>query len=107
LSAEASGTAKRCSRSSEIAAHDALKSVLTIPRNTHSAALNAMLGFMHCLDARFGWWDDPQTAVGKGRAYIDRALELDPDNADAYLVAGGLFWLERRYLPMQSRDVRC
>ena len=62
-----------------------------------SAALNAMLGFMHCLDARFSWWDDPRTAVGKGRAYIDRALELDPDNADAYLAAGGLFWLERRF----------
>jgi hypothetical protein len=33
LSAEASSTAKRCSRSPEIAAHDALKSSLTIPRN--------------------------------------------------------------------------
>ena len=52
---------------------------------------------MHCLDARFSWWDDPQTAVGKGRAYIERALELDPDNADAYLAAGGLFWFERRF----------
>jgi hypothetical protein len=36
LSAEASGTAKRCSRSPEIAAHDALKSSLTIPRNSCS-----------------------------------------------------------------------
>ena len=62
-----------------------------------SAALNAMLGFMHLLDARFSWWDDPQTAVGKARAYIDRALELDPDNADAYLAAGGLFWFERHF----------
>jgi adenylate cyclase len=62
-----------------------------------SAALNAMLGFMHLLDARFSWWDDPQTAVGKARAYIGRALELDPDNADAYLAAGGLFWFERHF----------
>ena len=62
-----------------------------------SAALNAMLGFMHMLDARFSWWDDPQTAVGKARTYIDKALELDPDNADAYLAAGGLFWFERQF----------
>ena len=62
-----------------------------------SAALNAMLGFMHLLDARFRWWDDPQTAVGKAQAYIDRALKLDPDNADAYLAAGGLFWFERHF----------
>jgi adenylate cyclase len=27
-----------------------------------SAALNAMLGFMHLLDARFSWWDDRQAA---------------------------------------------
>jgi hypothetical protein len=33
LSAEVSGAAKACSRSSEIVAHDALKSVLTIPRS--------------------------------------------------------------------------
>ena len=62
-----------------------------------SAALNAMLGFMHLLDARFSWWDDPQMAVGKARALIDKALELDPDNADAYLAAGGLFWFERHF----------
>jgi adenylate cyclase len=43
-----------------------------------SAALNAMLGFMHCLDARFGWWDDRETAIIKARAYTDEALELDP-----------------------------
>ena len=33
----------------------------------NSASLNAMLGFMHCLDARFGWWDDRETAIGKAR----------------------------------------
>ena len=62
-----------------------------------SASLNAMLSFMHCLDARFNWWDDPRTAAGKARAYIDKALELDPDNADAYIAAGGLSWFERRF----------
>ena len=44
----------------------------------NSASLNAMLGFMHCLDARFGWWDDRETAIAKATAYADRALEIDP-----------------------------
>ncbi|HTK86169.1 MAG TPA: adenylate/guanylate cyclase domain-containing protein, partial [Nitrospiraceae bacterium] len=39
-----------------------------------SASLNAKLGFLHCLDARFGWWDDRETATDKARAYADRAL---------------------------------
>ena len=50
----------------------------------NSASLNAMLGFMHCLDARFGWWDDRETAIEKATAYADRALEIDLGNADAY-----------------------
>jgi adenylate cyclase len=48
-----------------------------------SAALNAMIGFQHYADARFGWWDDRETARGKARMYTDRALELDPENPDA------------------------
>jgi adenylate cyclase len=62
-----------------------------------SAALNAMLGFVHCLDARFGWWDDRKTAVGKARAYLTRAFELDSDNADAHIASASLFWLEGRF----------
>ena len=34
-----------------------------------SAALNAMLGFIHGLDARFGWWDDREAAIVKARSY--------------------------------------
>lgn len=52
-----------------------------------SASLNAKLSFLHSLDARFGWWDDRQTAMDKARAYADRALEIDPGNADAYMVS--------------------
>ena len=48
-----------------------------------SASLNAMVGFLHYLDARFGWWDDRATALAKSHGYAERALELDPDNADA------------------------
>jgi adenylate cyclase len=62
-----------------------------------SAALNGMLGLMHYVDARFGWWDDRETAVSKARAYADRALELDPDNPDACTTASLVLLLQGRY----------
>jgi len=62
-----------------------------------SAPLNAMLGFMHCLDARFGWWEDRETAVGKARAYADRALDIDPGNADAHITSSCVFLLKGSY----------
>jgi adenylate cyclase len=60
-----------------------------------SAVLNAMLGFLHVVDARFEWWDDRATALAKARAYADRAFELDPDNADAHMTAGGVSLMQR------------
>jgi adenylate cyclase len=36
-----------------------------------SAALNAMLGFAHYADARYGLWDDRETALAKARAYVE------------------------------------
>jgi adenylate cyclase len=62
-----------------------------------SASLNAMLGWMHCLDARFGWWDDRETALGKARAYADQALEIDPGNADAHTASSMILLMQRRY----------
>ena len=62
-----------------------------------SASLNAMLGFMHCLDARFGWWDDRETAIDKARVHADRALEIDPGNADAYTTSSLILLLQRRF----------
>jgi TolB-like protein len=62
-----------------------------------SAPLNAMLGFTHCLDARFGWKDTFETAMGKARAYADRALELDPGNADANIASGMVLLMEGRH----------
>jgi adenylate cyclase len=62
-----------------------------------SAALNAMLGFIHCLDARFDWWDDREAAIVKARSYADRALELDPNNADGHIAQGVLCLLKERY----------
>ena len=62
-----------------------------------SAALNAMLGLVHCLAGRFGWWDSRETVLGKARAYVDRALEIDPGNADACIGSSILYWLNDRY----------
>jgi adenylate cyclase len=62
-----------------------------------SAALNAMLAFMHNSDARFGWWDDRATALAKSKERLARAFELDPNNADAHLFAGMVANLERRF----------
>ena len=62
-----------------------------------SAALNAMIGFMHYADARFGWWDDRAIAVKKGRTYADRALELDPENPDACTTAGLILLFQDRW----------
>jgi adenylate cyclase len=63
----------------------------------NSASLNAMLGFMHCLDARFGWWDDRETAIEKATAYANRALEIDLGNADAYTTSSLILLMQRRY----------
>ena len=55
-----------------------------------SAALNAMLGFVHGVNARFGWGNGRDAEIAKSRAYADRALELDANNADAHIVLGVL-----------------
>jgi adenylate cyclase len=62
-----------------------------------SAALQAMLGLVLCLGARFGWWDDRGAALVEARAYADRALENDPSNADAHVTSSLLFWVQKRY----------
>ena len=62
-----------------------------------SAPLNAMLGFLHGVDARFGWWDDRETALGKARSYADSALEIDPGNADAHMASGCVFVMRGCY----------
>ncbi len=62
-----------------------------------SAPLNAMIGFAHFADARFGWWDDRETAIGKAEAYIQRALAIDPQNPDAHRTAGGILLLRSRF----------
>jgi adenylate cyclase len=62
-----------------------------------SGTLNAMLGFLCYMDARMGLWDERDTALAKGRTYVDKALALEPDNADAYMVSGLLLMLQMRH----------
>ncbi len=82
-------------RDTRAAAQASWEKALTLDPN--SAPLNAMLGFIHCLDARFGWKDTFETAMGKARRYAERALELDPDNADARITAGMVLLMEGRH----------
>ena len=59
----------------------------------NSAPLNAMLGFAHFADARFGWWDDRETALQKSQSYVDRALAIDPECPDAHRTLAGILML--------------
>jgi adenylate cyclase len=63
----------------------------------NSAPLNAMLGFTHYLDARFGWKDPFEIALAKARRYAERALEIDPGNADAHITSGMVLLMEGRH----------
>jgi adenylate cyclase len=62
-----------------------------------SAALNAELGLLHSFDARFEWWDARKTALKKAQAYVDRALEIDPGNADAYTASSLILLFQRQH----------
>ena len=62
-----------------------------------SASLTAMLGLLHYLDARFGFWDGRATALRKGSAHVERALSLDPENSDAHVTRSLLLLLQRRH----------
>ncbi len=62
-----------------------------------SAPLNAMVGLVHCADARFGWWTDRPTALAKARGYAEKALSVDPQNADAHMTAGYADMIDGRW----------
>jgi len=62
-----------------------------------SASLNAELGLLHSFDARFEWWDDRETAIEKALAYVDRALEIDPGNADAHTASSLIMLFQRQH----------
>jgi adenylate cyclase len=52
-----------------------------------------MIGYIHGLDARFGWWDDREAALVKARNYANKSLKLDPKNADGHGTSSLVFWL--------------
>jgi adenylate cyclase len=62
-----------------------------------SASLNAQLGLLHSFDARFGWWDDHETAIEKALAYVDRAFELDSGHAVAYTASSLILLFQRQH----------
>ena len=62
-----------------------------------SASLNALLGMLHGFDARFGWWDEYETAAAKAQAYVDKALGIDPGNADAYTASSLILLFQRQH----------
>ncbi|MGH7124089.1 MAG: tetratricopeptide repeat protein, partial [Stellaceae bacterium] len=63
----------------------------------NSAPLNAMLGFAHAADARFGWWDEREVALGKAEAYTERALAIDPQNPDAHRTRAAILMARARF----------
>lgn len=62
-----------------------------------SAPLNGLLGFIHFANARFGWTDDRDGSISKAEAHIERALEIDPDNPDAYRPLAGVLLFKSRF----------
>jgi adenylate cyclase len=68
-----------------------------IALDPESASLNAMLGFLHCVAARFGWWDARQSEMLKSADYIKRAIGLDPNNAEAHRASGFLHMLQNSH----------
>ena len=63
----------------------------------NSAPLNALLGFIHFADARFGWSDDRAASIAKAETHVQRALEIDPDSPDAYRAAAGILLFRSRF----------
>jgi adenylate cyclase len=63
----------------------------------NSASLNAMLGFMHYVAARFGWADDRAATLATAEAYVERAMAIDPQDPDAYRALGGVLLMKSRF----------
>ena len=62
-----------------------------------SAVIQAMLGMLYYIDARFGYWNTRDTALAKGTAHVEKALACDAESSDAYMVQGLLLLLQGRH----------
>ncbi|MBT5414134.1 MAG: hypothetical protein HOH66_03595 [Rhodospirillaceae bacterium] len=49
-----------------------------------SAQIHAMLSCTHAIEARFDWTEDRGRSLDLAKEHADRALALDPENADAW-----------------------
>ncbi|MBX3431274.1 MAG: hypothetical protein KF779_16935 [Hyphomonadaceae bacterium] len=63
----------------------------------NSSNLHGMLATLRVADARLGWWGTREDAITIGMEHARKALDLDPNNADAHLAAGMLLYLQRRF----------
>lgn len=63
-----------------------------------SATLQAMLGMLYYLDARFGFWNDRATAMSKGGEHVMAARSLDPECVDAHTVLALLRLLQGQHV---------
>jgi adenylate cyclase len=64
----------------------------------NSAVLNALLADLYYSDARLGWsGDSRESALKTAEAYVERALSIDSDCADAHRSAGGVLLLRSRF----------
>lgn len=68
-----------------------------LAHDPESAALHAMLGFAHTLNARFGWWGDRKAYLASGTMYTDKALSIDPDSAEALVTSAIICLMEGRF----------
>jgi adenylate cyclase len=68
-----------------------------IALDPNSAPLNAALAFVHYADARFGWWNNRETALRTGAEYAERGLAIDPANPDVHTSSSLLLLLRRQH----------
>jgi TolB-like protein len=54
----------------------------------NSSQIHAMLACTHAIEGRFLWTEDPEKSMQQAKELADRALEIDPDNADAWGALG-------------------
>jgi adenylate cyclase len=55
------------------------------------------LGFVHADQARWGWSDDPTASLATGAALMDKAVEIEPNDAEAVTGRGYLKMLRGDY----------
>ena len=67
-----------------------------------SAQIHAMLSCVHAIEGRFHWPEDRDEALRLAKEHADKALAIDPDNADAW--AGLGYWHMSHYRLDESSE---